>query len=175
MGEGEEGVPAHGASSRDGARARHESAEASRFAPEPAAALEAPGWHVHRRVLPERFDGERGADVRAPESRPRSRSTIDVDTNVPQRASDLTRQFSDLACYAVNLANDLERWIAHGSIDPDVLPQPCEELREIASALETGAPLSSVPAIRFRTRRCRRPESQRRDRASSFDEGDIPF
>ena len=108
-----------------------------------------------------RFDGDRGADVRAPESRPRSRSTIDVDTNVPQRASDLTRQFSDLACYAVNLANDLERWIAHGSIDPEVLPQLCEELREIASALETGAPLSSVPAIPVPPAPMRRPVSQR--------------
>lgn len=47
-------------------------------------------------------------------------------------------QLSHLVCYLMNLADDLQQWLAHGSIDPEVLPQVREELREVATALDTG-------------------------------------
>ena len=82
---------------------------------------------------------------------------------------------SDLACYLVNLADDLQRWLAHGSIDPEVLPQVREELREIATALDTGAPISPVPAIPVPPGPTRRGVSRRRDRARTVDDDEIPF
>ncbi len=39
------------------------------------------------------------------------------------------RQPVDLACYLVNLADGLQKWLAHGTLDPEVLPQVIEELR----------------------------------------------
>ena len=123
-----------------------------------------------------RFSGAlRGEHVPGPESRSRRPSSMDVDAAVPQRARDLTSQFSDLACYVVNLADDLERWVSHGSIDPEVLPQLCGELREIAKALETGGPLSQLPAIPVPPPPTRRNVSRRRDRARTFDDDEIPF
>jgi hypothetical protein len=82
---------------------------------------------------------------------------------------------SDLACYLLNLADDLQQWLAHGSIDPDVLHQTREELREIAKALDTGAPISPIPAIPIAPRPTRRALSQRDDRERTFDDDEIPF
>lgn len=65
-----------------------------------------------------------------------------------RHASGIRRgRLSDLVCYLMNLADDLQQWLAHGSIDPEVLPQVREELREIAKALDTGAPISPMPAL----------------------------
>jgi hypothetical protein len=68
-----------------------------------------------------------------------------------------------------------EQWLGHGSIDPDVLPQAREELREIANALDTGALISPVPAIPVPPRPTRRGASRQRDRARTFDDDEIPF
>ena len=95
-----------------------------------------------------RFGGDpRNQDPRGSEPRSRTPSTRDLDADVPERVRDPAWQLSDLACYLVNLADDLQQWLAHGSIDPEVLPQVREELREIAKALDTGAPISPIPAI----------------------------
>ncbi|HEY6361294.1 MAG TPA: hypothetical protein VIX63_09325 [Vicinamibacterales bacterium] len=56
-------------------------------------------------------------------------------------------QVDNLVCYFTNLADDLEKWRAHGSIDPDVMQQISAELREIAGAIDTGAVVSQVPEI----------------------------
>jgi hypothetical protein len=62
-----------------------------------------------------------------------------------------------------------------GSIDPEVLPQVCEELREITKALHTGAPISPVPAIPLPPGPRRIDSSRRRDQECAFDDEEIPF
>ena len=49
-------------------------------------------------------------------------------------------------CYLMNLADDLQKWLAQGRVS-EVLPQVIVELREIAEALDTGAPISPITAI----------------------------
>lgn len=72
----------------------------------------------------------------------------DLDASAPEHHfRDPACQLSDLACYLVNLADDLQRWAVHGSIDPELLPEIREELQAIATALETGDPISLIPAI----------------------------
>jgi hypothetical protein len=87
---------------------------------------------------------------------------------------DLFLQTSSLVCYFTNLANDLEQWLAHGEIDTEVLPQVCGELRAIATALETGAPVLQMPEIPVAPRQ-RRTESTPVSRGETFDDEDIPF
>ena len=56
---------------------------------------------------------------------------------------------SDLACYLVNLADDLHRWVVHGSIESGLLPEIREELQAIAtrrSRLEIQSPNSGYSA-----------------------------
>jgi hypothetical protein len=123
-----------------------------------------------------RFGGDpRDQDPRGPEPRSRTPSTRDLDADVPERVRDPAWQLSDLACYLANLADDLQQWLAHGSIDPDVLPQVREELREIAKALDTGAPISPMTAIPVPPRATRRGLSRRGDQECTFDDDEIPF
>jgi hypothetical protein len=84
------------------------------------------------------------------------------------------RQAEDLACYLVNLGDGLQKWLAHGTFDPEVLPQVIEELRGIAVAVETGAPISAIPEIPLPPRPTRRAFSQPRDQEQTFDD-EIPF
>ena len=118
-------------------------------------------------------------DSRGPEPRSRKPSTggvaTDLDADVSGRVRDAAWQLSDLACYLVNLADDLQQWLAHGSIDPGVLPQVREELRAIAKALDTGAPISPIPAIPPPPRPTRRDLSRRGDQERAFDDEEIPF
>ena len=94
---------------------------------------------------------------------------------MPERVRDPAWQLSDLACYLVNLADDLQQWLAHGSINPEVLPQVREELWEIAKALDTGAPISPVPAIPVPPRPPHHAVSRRGDQERTFDDDEIPF
>jgi len=59
-------------------------------------------------------------------------------------------QVEDLVCYLMNLADDLNAWLAQGMVAPEVLPQMIQELREIAEALCT-----TWTALRFGTARLR--------------------
>ena len=123
-----------------------------------------------------RFGGNpRDQDARGREPRARTPSTTDLDADVQERVRDPAWQVSDLVCYLTNLADDLQQWLAHGSIDPEVLPQVREELREIARALDTGAPVSQVPAIPVPPRATRRGLSQPGDPERIFDDDEIPF
>jgi hypothetical protein len=68
----------------------------------------------------------------------------------------------------------LRKWLVHGTVDPAVLPQVIEELREIVGALETGAPISAIPEIPVPPRPARGAFSPRRDQEQTFDD-EIPF
>lgn len=83
-------------------------------------------------------------------------------------------QVEDLVCYLTNLADDLNAWLAQGMGAPQVLPQVIQELREIAEALETGAPVWPIPAIPQPPRPARSALSQRGDRKRQSDD-EIPF
>ena len=122
-----------------------------------------------------RFGGNPRNQDRGPEPQWRGLSTTDRAADAPERVHDLAWQLSNLACHLVNLADDLQRWVAHGSIDPEVLRQVRDELREIANALDTGAPISPVPAIPVPPRPPRRGLSQRGDQDRTCDDDEIPF
>jgi hypothetical protein len=97
------------------------------------------------------------------------------DAHAPERVTDVSRgQVEELVCYLVNLADDLQKWLAHGTFGPEVLPQVIEELREIAGALETGAPIPAIPEIPLPPRHTRRAFPRRRDQEETFDD-EIPF
>lgn len=84
-------------------------------------------------------------------------------------------QAQDLICYLANLADDLQKWIARGTLTLDVLLQVREELRDAANALERGAPISPVPGIPVPPPRTR-SASWRGGKERTFDDADeIPF
>lgn len=87
---------------------------------------------------------------------------------------DASWQVGDLVCYLMNLADDLQKWLAQGAVAPEVLPQVSEELREIAEALDTGAPISPIPAIPLPPCPTRPAFSRRGDQERMFDD-EIPF
>ena len=95
-----------------------------------------------------------------------------VDT--PKRVRDEASQLADLVCYFLNLADDLEAWLAQRTVAPEVLPQVVQELREIAEALETGAPIWPIPTIPQSPRPARHALSRRGDRELNSDD-EIPF
>lgn len=89
----------------------------------------------------------------------------------PSREQKTGWQVADLVCYLMNLGDDLQKWLAHDVIAREVVPQVAQELREIASALETGASIDPVPGIPL-------PPgltfSRRDDQEPTFDD-EIPF
>lgn len=94
--------------------------------------------------------------------------------HAPERLRNAGWQLGDLVCYLINLADDLQKWLAQGTVDREILPQVSEELREIARALDTGAPISPMPAIPLPPRPTRRALSRQDDLEPAFDD-DIPF
>jgi hypothetical protein len=110
----------------------------------------------------------------APEPDSRKASTVHRDAHAPEGVGDAASQAADLVCYVMNLADDLQKWLAQGTVAPDVLPQVSEELREIAKALDTGAPFSPIPAIPLPPRRSRPAFSRRGDDEPTVDD-EIPF
>jgi hypothetical protein len=73
----------------------------------------------------------------------------------------------------MNLADDLQKWLAQGRVS-EVLPQVIVELRKIAEALDTGAPISPITAIPLPPRPTRRAFSLRDDPEPALDD-EIPF
>jgi hypothetical protein len=119
-----------------------------------------------------RFDGapESDGSLRAKgESRSHTGDALEM-------AGVRTGQVENLVCYLTNLADDLQRWLVHGKIAPEVLAQVCRELREIADALDAGTFIPQMPEIPVppaprstRSGGCDRSEH-------TFDEDDeIPF
>ena len=123
-----------------------------------------------------RFGGDpRGHDARGPEPSSREPSTTDRDANASERVRDPGWQLSDLVCYFMNLADDLQKWLAHGTIDPEVLPQVREDLAAIMAALDTRAPISPIPAIPLPPRPARSHFPRRGSLDRTFDDDEIPF
>lgn len=106
-----------------------------------------------------------------PNAEPRSQKPAQGDAQSPSREQKTSRQVADLVCHFMNLGDDLSKWLAHGVIAPEVVAQVAQELREIASALETGASINPVPDIAL-------PPSltfsRRDDQDYTFDD-EIPF
>ena len=96
------------------------------------------------------------------------------DANAPKRVRDAVWQFEDLVCYLMNLADDLQAWVAQGVVPPEVLAQVPRELREIADALETRAPVPPMPAIPRPPHPPRRASSRQGNRERQSDD-EIPF
>jgi hypothetical protein len=96
------------------------------------------------------------------------------DAHAPEHVKDAASQTADLICYLMNLTDDLQKWLAHGSISPEVLPQVREELLQIAEALDAGASISPIPEILLPPRQARRASSRRGDQTPIFDD-EIPF
>jgi hypothetical protein len=133
------------------------------------------GEFIEERYL-KRFGGDpRDDDPRGSEQSSRTVSATHRDADVSERVQDPAWQMSDLVCYLMNLADDLQKWLAHGAIDREVLPQVREELQEIAEALDTGAPISPIPAIPVPPQPTRRGVSRRGDQERTFDDDEIPF
>lgn len=123
-----------------------------------------------------RFGGDaRDQRARVEEQQSCEPSTTTLEVDVPERVWDPMCQLSELTCYLVNLADDLQQWLAHGSIDPEVLPQVGEELRGIAKALDTAAPISPIPAIPPPPRPTRHEWSRRGNQKRAIDDEEIPF
>ena len=93
-----------------------------------------------------------------------------------EMASEPARQIESLVCYLVNLADDLERWLVHGKVAPEVLAQLRREFRKIADALEAGTLIPEMSEIPDPPAPPSVP-SGRRDRSQhTFDgDDDIPF
>jgi hypothetical protein len=100
--------------------------------------------------------------------------TAQRDVDALKRVRDAAWQVEDLVCYLMNLADDLKAWLAQGTVAPEVLPQVIQELREIAEALETGAPVSPIPAIPHSPRPARHTLSRRGNWECPSDD-EIPF
>ena len=96
------------------------------------------------------------------------------DPDVLKPVRDASWPVGDLVCYLMNLADDLNAWLAQGMVAPEVLPQVILELRQIAEALETGAPVSPTPAIPQSPHPTRRALSQRGNWEPRSDD-EIPF
>ena len=118
-------------------------------------------------------------DRQVQETGSRKPSTTPLDGQAPERVSDVASQVADLACYLTNLADDLQKWLSSGSIDPEVLAEVREELRGIVAALDTGSSIYAIPGITLPPRPARSAASRRGSREGGFDEeipdDEIPF
>jgi hypothetical protein len=120
-----------------------------------------------------RFGGDaRDPDPRGPEPTARKTSGTDRDADASERVRDPAWQLIDLVCYLMNLADDLQKWLGHGSIDPEVLPQVRDELAAITAALDTRAPISPIPALPLPSRPPRSHFSRRGSLDRTFDDDD---
>jgi hypothetical protein len=74
----------------------------------------------------------------------------------------------------MNLADDLQRWLAVGFIAPEVLRQVREELQHVVAAIDTGASIAPITAISLPQREARHESLQPEDNELTFDD-EIPF
>jgi hypothetical protein len=90
----------------------------------------------------------------------------------PEMASEPMEQAENLVCYLATLSQDLERWLEHGTIPPELLAEVGEELRAIAGALERGGWIPQLPEIAVPPDRA--PSASRRRSERAFDRDDEP-
>ena len=96
----------------------------------------------------------------------------------PELVRDPMSQLGDLICYLTNLADDVQKWLTHNSIDPDVPRQVSAELRGIAAALDTGTSIDPIPGIPVPPPSPRTPDRtfpRHEDQEAPFDDDEIPF
>jgi hypothetical protein len=98
----------------------------------------------------------------------------------PQDKAHIARhQVEDLACYCINLSDDLQKWLEYGSIDPEVLAEVREELGKITAALETGSLIYPFPSITLPPQPARSKVSRQLYRGRRVDDDcpddEIPF
>jgi hypothetical protein len=94
--------------------------------------------------------------------------------DAPKLVKDAVRPVEDLVCYLMNLADDLQAWLAQGVFPPEALARVPRELREIADALETGASVWPMPAVPMPPRPLRHALSRQVERELKSDD-EIPF
>ena len=77
-----------------------------------------------------RFGGDaNGADPYVPKPRSSTHSPSQTEALASKGLGNAERQLSDLVCHLVNLADDLKKWLAHDTVDRDILTQVGDELR----------------------------------------------
>ncbi|MBP1599657.1 MAG: hypothetical protein H6Q05_5034 [Acidobacteria bacterium] len=106
--------------------------------------------------------------------RPHGESRFHAD-DASELAGEPMRQVEDMVCYFVNLSDDLERWLVHGTIPPQVLTQVREELRGIANALEAGKSIPQMPEIPPPPAPGPARSARRGKADHTFDDDEIPF
>ena len=121
--------------------------------------------------------GENAGDSepRGPRSDSRQPSAPREDAHAPGAVRDPISQVQELICYLTNLADDLRQWLECGTVDPEVQRQLAGELREIADALDRGAPVPEVSEIPIPPPEARTASPRPRGRARMFDDDDVPF
>jgi len=123
-----------------------------------------------------RFGGGGENQPRQSDSPSRAVQALEQVVDPPQHVRDSASQVSSLVCYLTNLAEDLQRWLAHGAIDPEVLSQVRDELADIARTVGTDAPIHEISEIPVPPEwRRQRGRSRRREEAWEFDDDEIPF
>ena len=117
-----------------------------------------------------RFSAPSGDDLAA--RRPSHRSSAES----REQGGAAPEQAAHLVCYLTNLADDLARWLQHGTIPPAVLAEVRDELRDIAHALDTGVPVPELPAISLPPDRGRAAPGRRgRGRQFGDEDDDLLF
>jgi hypothetical protein len=116
-----------------------------------------------------------GAPVSDRSHQPKGESRLTAD-NWLETAHGPASQLENLVCYFANLSEDLERWLMHGTLAPEVLVQVQKELRVIAGALEAGEVVPQMPEIAIPPAPRSERSAHRGRQEHTFDGDDeIPF
>jgi hypothetical protein len=119
-----------------------------------------------------RFSGAAATDK---SRQPKGESRLTAD-NWLEPAHGLKSQVENLVCYFANLSEDLERWLTHGTVAPEVLVQVRKELRAITNALEAGEAVPQMPEIPIPPAPKSERSAHRVRQVHTFDGDDeIPF
>lgn len=109
-----------------------------------------------------------------PESQSSKPTVPKPDLDPSKRSRDKMLQLENLVVYFANLATDLEAWLVHGAVSPNLPVQLIMELKEIVAALETGDSTPSFPGIPLPPEPTRLQSSRQKYRKQEYDD-EIPF
>jgi len=73
-----------------------------------------------------------------PESQSSKPTVPKPDLDTSKRSRDTMLQLEDLVVYFANLVTDLEAWLVHGAVSPNLLAQLLMELKEVVAAPVTS-------------------------------------
>ncbi len=128
--------------------------------------------------IEERYRKRFGQQAQHPEQahrEPRSRQTGPLDAHASQSVQDPMWRAENLVVYLTNLADDLERRLAEGTVAPDVLREVAHELHNVADALNAGGPISLMPEIDVPSQPISTAAPQRDPSHTVDDDDEIPF